>query len=224
MTRHHQDAAEDSAADALKKNPDPESAETRDPEGNAGVDPATPESAPPADPASDGNGDIDGDSAEQPSREALSEQLAEAREELSELKDSALRAHAEMENVRRRAQNEVVAARKYAIEGFAQELLGVKDSLDQAARVELSSDESDAVVRMQEGLALTLKQLDAVLSKFAVNEVEAGPGVKFNPDQHQAISMVASDEFDSNHIISVMQKGFTLKDRLLRPAMVVVAS
>lgn len=151
-------------------------------------------------------------------------ELAAAREELNELRDNSLRVRAEMENIRRRSQNEVISARKFAIEGFAQELLEVKDSLDLAAQVELTDHESEAVVRMQEGLALTLKQLDATLSKFAVNEVEAAEGVKFNPEVHQAISMVESDRVESNHIISVMQKGFTLKERLLRPAMVVVAS
>ena len=162
--------------------------------------------------------------AESSEEDQLPSELEAARAEVEELKDNALRVRAEMENIRRRAQNEVVSARKFAIEGFAQELLNVKDSLDQAALVELSDNESEAVVKMQEGLALTLKQLDSVLGKFSVNEVEAGEGVKFDPELHQAISMVASDTVDSDHIISVMQKGFTLKERLLRPAMVVVAS
>jgi len=160
----------------------------------------------------------------EPGADELKAALASAEEQLEEMRDNTLRVRAEMENIRRRAQNEVISARKFAIEGFAQELLTVKDSLDQAARVELSSDESDAVVKMQEGLALTLKQLDAALAKFGVNEVEADAGVKFDPEQHQAISMMPSEDVESNHIIDVMQKGFTLKDRLLRPAMVVVAS
>ena len=129
-----------------------------------------------------------------------------------------------MENIRRRSQNEIQSARKYAVEGFAQELLSVKDSLDQAAQVELSDAAGEAVIKMKEGLELTLKQLETALSKFAVEEVEAAPGVKFNPEHHQAISMVPSEDVPSDHIVSVMQKGFLLKDRLLRPAMVVVAS
>jgi len=158
------------------------------------------------------------------SQAELAEALVVAREQIKEMKDGYLRAKAEMENIRRRSQKEVIAARKFAIEGFAQEVLNVKDSLDQAALVELAGDESDAVVKMKEGLELTLKQLETAMVKFAVVEVEAGPGVKFDPEQHQAISMVPSDEFESNHIVNVMQKGFILKERLLRPAMVVVAS
>lgn len=154
----------------------------------------------------------------------LADALMAARSQINEMKDGFLRAKAEMENIRRRSQNEVVSARKYAIEGFAQELLNVFDSLDQAAQVELHEGAGEAVEKMKEGLGLTLKQMESVMNKFAVTEVEAGPGVKFNPEQHQAISMVASDQVESNHIIDVMQKGFILKDRLLRPAMVVVAS
>jgi len=154
----------------------------------------------------------------------LADALMAARSQINEMKDSFLRAKAEMENIRRRSQNEVVSARKYAIEGFAQELLNVFDSLDQAAQVELDTGEGEAVEKMKEGLGLTLKQMESVMNKFAVTEVEARPGVKFDPEQHQAISMVVSDQVESNHIINVMQKGFLLKDRLLRPAMVVVAT
>jgi molecular chaperone GrpE len=154
----------------------------------------------------------------------LAEALGTARDQINEMKDGYLRAKAEMENIRRRSQKEVIAARKFAIEGFAQEVINVKDSLDQAARVELEEGAGDAIVKMKEGLELTSKQLDAAMAKFAVVEVEAGPGVKFDPEQHQAISMVPSEEIESNHIVDVMQKGFLLKDRLLRPAMVVVAS
>ena len=156
--------------------------------------------------------------------EDLAAALVEAREQVQEMKDGFLRAQAEMENVRRRSQKEIQAARKYAIEVFAQELLPVKDSMEQATQVELDDAVGEAVTRMKEGLELTLKQLETVLAKFSVVEVEAGPGVKFNPDHHQAVSMVASEDIPPDHIISVMQKGFLLKDRLLRPAMVVVAS
>ena len=156
--------------------------------------------------------------------EDLAVALVEAREQVQEMKDGFLRAQAEMENVRRRSQKEIQAARKYAIEAFAQELLPVKDSMEQATQVELDDAVGEAVTRMKEGLELTLKQLETVLAKFSVVEVEAGPGVKFNPDHHQAVSMIASEDIPPDHIISVMQKGFLLKDRLLRPAMVVVAS
>lgn len=167
------------------------------------------------------------ESADEPGQEELLvevETLRSRLEELEDMKDGFLRAKAEMENIRRRSQNEIVSVRKFAIEGFAQELLNVRDSMDQASMVELREEESEAVVKMKEGLELTVKQLDSVLIKFGVSEVEADIGVKFDPELHQAISMVESAEVDSNHIIAVMQKGFMLKDRLLRPAMVVVAS
>ncbi len=170
------------------------------------------------------------DEAEEADRE-LATALLEAKEQIQVLTDQlqrkdeqVLRFQAEMQNINKRSQNEIQKTRKYAVEGFAQELLPVKDSLDQAAHVELDQAASEAVSKMQEGLMLTLKQMESALAKFSVTEVEAGPGVKFNPDVHQAVSMIASDEIPSDHIISVMQKGFLLNDRLLRPAMVVVAS
>ncbi|MBX2867643.1 MAG: nucleotide exchange factor GrpE [Acidiferrobacterales bacterium] len=161
---------------------------------------------------------------DQMSVEELIDALTESKAEVQEMKDGYLRAKAEMENIRRRSQNEVISARKYAVEGFASELLNVKDSLDQASQVDLDESDQGAVEKMKEGLSLTLKQLDAAMTKFAVVEVEAAPGVKFDPEVHQAISMIPSEEFESSHIVDVMQKGFLLKDRLLRPAMVVVAS
>ena len=117
-----------------------------------------------------------------------------------------------------------MAARKYAIEGFAQELLGVRDSLDRASSVAFDEGAGEAVEKMKEGLGLTLKQLDIAMARFAVVEVEAGPGVRFDPERHQAISTTPSAEIEADHIVSVVQKGFLLKERLLRPAMVVVAS
>ena len=157
------------------------------------------------------------------SHDELMDRLNESLDQISEMKDGYLRAKAEMENVRRRSENEIATARKFAIEGFAKEILTVKDSLDQAANVELDESTDEAVSKMKEGLALTLKQLEAAMGKFGVEEVEADAGVRFDPEIHQAISMVPTDEVESNHIVSVMQKGFTLKSRLLRPAMVVVS-
>jgi len=163
------------------------------------------------------------DNFEDDTREELIEKLAHARSEIDEMKDGYIRARAEVENIQRRSHNQMVSARKYAIEAFAQELLSVVDSLDQATRVEMGKSNAEAVVKMKEGLELTLKQFDKVMEKFGVSAVEADPGVKFNPDIHQAISMIASDDVQPDHILSVMQKGFLLKDRLLRPAMVVIA-
>ena len=193
--------------------------------GNSAAEPPSPEASPEASETGVAADDRVGQAEDTPEDdEDLAAALVEAREQIQEMKDGFLRAQAEMENVRRRSQKEIQAARKYAIEVFAQELLPVKDSMEQATQVALDDAVGEAVVKMKEGLELTLKQLEAALSKFSVVEVEAGPGVKFNPDHHQAVSMVASEDIPSDHIISVMQKGFLLKDRLLRPAMVVVAS
>ncbi len=151
-------------------------------------------------------------------------ELTTTRAEAIKFKDGYIRAKADVENIQRRSQNEITSVRKYAIEGFARELLSVADSLDQAVKVEIDDSASEAVGKMHEGLALTLKQLESVFDKFDISSVEADQGVPFNPEYHQAISMVDSEDVESGAIVSVMQKGFVLKDRLLRPAMVVIAN
>ena len=156
-------------------------------------------------------------------QEQLIEMLLAARAQIEEMKDGYVRSRADVENIQRRSRNEVVAARKYAVEGFARELLSVVDSLDQASKVELDDFTSEAVNKMKEGLELTLRQFEKVMDKFGVTAIEADTGTKFNPDFHQAISMVDNSDVDSGHIVTVMQKGFGFKDRLLRPAMVVIA-
>jgi len=158
------------------------------------------------------------------SADELRAQLESTQAENAAAKDGLLRAKAEVENIRRRSQNEIAAARKFAIEGFAKELLEVKDNLDRAAAVELDAGAGAAVQKMKEGLGLTLKQLDLALARFAVSEVEAAPGVKFDPQRHQAVSATPSAEVAADHIVTVVQKGFALRERLLRPAMVVVAA
>ncbi len=160
---------------------------------------------------------------EDDSREDLIEKFISARNQIMEMKNGYIRAKADVENIRRRSQNEIISARKYAIEKFAQELLGVLDSLDQASKVEMGDSNSEPVSKMKEGLELTLKQFATAMEKFGITAVEASPGLKFNPEVHQAISMMPTDEVEPDHILDVMQKGFLLKDRLLRPAMVVIA-
>ena len=155
--------------------------------------------------------------------EELATRLLAAESQIAEMQDGYVRARAEVENVQRRSQNEIVSARKFAIEGFARELLSVLDSLDQASKVEIEEVGGEAVTKMREGLELTLKQFEQVLEKFGVAVVTAEAGTRFDPECHQAISMVPGSEIEPDHIVSVMQKGYTLKDRLLRPAMVVVA-
>ena len=164
------------------------------------------------------------DDASAPSEPAeISEELAAAQEEIARLKDAYLRAKAEEDNVRRRSEKEVSNSRKFAIEGFAKEMLQVRDSLKLASAVELAEDADDAVKSIHEGVEITLKQLDAGLAKFSLAEIAPEQGDKLDPNLHQAMSIVESDEVESGHILTVIQVGYQLHERLLRPAMVVVA-
>jgi len=150
-------------------------------------------------------------------------QLASAQDEIAKLKDAFLRAKAEEDNVRRRAEKEVANSRKFAVEGFAKEMLGVYDSLNLAAAVELSEEADETVKSIHEGVNITLKQLRSAFGKFSLSEIAPAVGDKLDPNLHQAMSMVESDEVDSGCILNVIQSGFELHERLLRPAMVVVA-
>lgn len=137
-------------------------------------------------------------------------------EQIEDLKNQVLYAKAEAENIRRRSYEEADKTRKFAIEGFSQELLSVKDSLEAS----LGSDNVDNKILI-DGVELTLKQLNAVFEKF--NIVEINPiGEKFDPNEHQAMSMIESKEQESNTVLSVLQKGYKLNDRVIRPAMVSV--
>jgi len=157
-----------------------------------------------------------------PEIDQLRAELEQARTEAGENLDRFLRAKAEAENIRRRAEADVTAAHKYALDRFAAEIISVRDSLDLARMVELPKDTSPAVQKMHEGLNLTLKLLDSVFQKFGVTLLDP-KGQKFDPERHQAISMVESVEVPPGHVVNVVQKGYLLNDRLLRPAMVVVA-
>lgn len=151
----------------------------------------------------------------------LQAELEKARAEAAENLDRFLRARAEAENMRKRAELDIAATRKFAIERFASEIIAVRDSLELARMVELPPDTSPAVQKMHEGLDLTLKLLDDIFRKFGLTLIDPR-GQKFDPERHQAISMVDSAEVPPGHVLSVVQKGFMLNDRLLRPAMVVV--
>lgn len=152
----------------------------------------------------------------------LQAELEKARAEAAENLDRFLRARAEAENMRKRGELDLAATRKYAIERFASEIVAVRDSLELARMVELPKDTNPAVQKMHEGLDLTLKLLDGIFQKFGLVLLDP-QGQKFDPERHQAISMVDSVEIPPGHVVSVVQKGFLLNDRLLRPAMVVVA-
>lgn len=145
--------------------------------------------------------------------------LEAARQEAADNKDLALRTKAEAENIRRRAENDVVSARKYAIEKFAAELLAVVDSIEQGLQLKAENEESKAI---QDGMELTLKMMLSTLEKFGVEQLNPLEEV-FDPQLHEAMTMVPSPEHESNTVIDVFQKGYTLNGRLIRPARVVVA-
>jgi len=147
----------------------------------------------------------------------LGQRLNEAEAKLAEMQDAFLRAKADAENIRRRAQEDISKAHKFAIEGFAEALLPVKDSLEMALKIEVPSVES-----LKEGVDMTLKQLVAAFERNRLVELDPKPGEKLDPMKHQAISMVPSEQ-EPNTIVSVLQKGYMISDRLLRPALVTVS-
>ena len=148
--------------------------------------------------------------------ESIAEQLQQALADVEKHKDAWLRAKAELDNVRKRAQIDVSAAHKYALERFSTELLVVKDSLEAALKTDNVTFES-----IHDGVDLTLKQLTKVFESFGISEITP-LGEILDPNKHQAMSAVDSDEA-TNTILSVFQKGYLLNDRLIRPALVSVA-
>lgn len=147
----------------------------------------------------------------------LQGELAELKTKSAELADQFLRAKAEAENIRRRADDDVSKARKFGIESFAESLLPVCDSLDAALTLESATAE-----QLREGSDATLRQLVSALERNKVIIVNPAAGAKFDPHQHQAISMVPAPQ-ESGTIVSVLQKGYLIADRVLRPALVTVA-
>ncbi|WP_404300045.1 nucleotide exchange factor GrpE [Alicycliphilus denitrificans] len=148
----------------------------------------------------------------------LEVELAELKTKSAELADQFLRAKAEAENARRRAEEEVSKARKFGIESFAESLLPVCDSLDAALSIESATAE-----QLREGSDATLRQLVTALERNKVVVINPAAGAKFDPHQHQAISMVPAEQ-EPNTVVSVLQKGYLIADRVLRPALVTVAA
>lgn len=146
----------------------------------------------------------------------LAAQLAEAQQRAQQNQDLYVRALAEMDNVRKRAQADVANAHKYAIEGFAESLLPVRDSLEMALKVD-----APTVENVLEGVGATLRLLANAFEKHRLVEIDPVKE-KFDPNRHQAISMVPSGEVPPNHVVSVLQKGYMINDRVLRPALVTV--
>ncbi|GAL06118.1 heat shock protein GrpE [Photobacterium aphoticum] len=175
---------------------------------------------------------VETESAEQEVVEMTAEELYEARiaeleaallaseAKANEAKDSALRAMAEGENVRRRAEQEIDKARKFALNKFAEELLPVIDNLERA--IEMADKADDTIKPMLEGVELTLKTMTDTVAKFGLTQIHP-VGEAFNPEFHQAMAMQESADHEPNTVMFVMQKGYELNGRVIRPAMVMVS-
>jgi molecular chaperone GrpE len=170
---------------------------------------ATPQAAPAADTSL----------TEAPSAE---QRLAELEVKHASVSDAYLRAKAEAENTRRRADEEMSKARKFAVEGFAESLLPVCDSLEAAIALQ-HSDKPATTEQMLEGVHATLRQLMSALERNKVVPISPPAGTRFDPHQHQAISVVPAEQ-EANTVVSVLQKGYLIADRVLRPALVMVAA
>lgn len=153
-------------------------------------------------------------------QEDLAAELERTRAETEEYRDQALRAKAELENVRKRAERDVEAARKFALEKFATELLGVRDSLEMG--LQAADQDTGTIDKLKEGMELTERMLNQAMSKFGIEPMDPG-GEAFDPTYHEAVSTQETDEHEPNTVLSVMQKGYLLNGRVLRPAMVVVS-
>jgi len=151
-------------------------------------------------------------------QEDLAALLAEAQERVAQYHDDLLRAKAEVENIRRRAQDDVAKARKFGTESFAESLIPVKDSLE--AALSLSDQTAEA---WKEGVEATLRQLNSAFERNAMKEIAPTQGDRFDPHLHQAISSVPSDQPEGS-VLQLLQKGYTIAERVLRPALVMVSA
>jgi molecular chaperone GrpE len=149
---------------------------------------------------------------------AAQARLAELEARHSEVADAYLRAKAEVENMRRRTEEEVAKVRKFAVEAFAESILPVKDSLEASLAIPNASNE-----QLLEGVHATLRQLGTALERNKVLEIAPAAGARFDPHQHQAISVVPAAGQEPNTVVAVLQKGYVISDRVLRPALVTVA-
>ncbi len=147
-------------------------------------------------------------------------ELEAAKQTIADQKDGVVRAAADVDNIRRRAAQDVEKAHKFALEKFANELLPVIDNLERA--IEFSEKENETLKPLLEGIDMTVKSFNDAVAKFGV-EIVNPQGEQFNPDFHQAMSIQPSNDVTPNTVLAVMQKGYTLNGRLLRPAMVMVS-
>lgn len=172
-------------------------------------------------------GESQGQSAQQAANDgdalgAAQAQVAALEAKVKDLQEQFLRAQADIQNTRRRAEDEMSKARKFAVEGFAEAMLPVVDSLEAGL-----AHESGTIEQIREGAEMTLRQLKSALERSKVVEINPPAGSKFDPHQHQAISMVpasAGSSQEANTIVSVLQKGYLIADRVLRPALVTVTA
>ena len=148
---------------------------------------------------------------------ASQQKLSDLEARHAEMADAFLRAKADAENTRRRSEEEIAKARKFAIEGFAESLLPVKDSLEAAIAIPAATTE-----QVLEGVHATLRQLASALERNKVVEIAPVAGARFDPHQHQAISVVPAAQ-EPNTVVAVLQKGYLIADRVLRPALVTVS-
>ncbi len=158
------------------------------------------------------------DATATPALNELEQQLSATEAKLAEMHDAFMRAKAEGENIRRRAQEDVSKAHKFAVEAFAEAMLPVRDSLEMALKVETPSIES-----LKEGVEMTLKQLTAAFERNRLVEVLPAVGDKLDPNKHQAVAVVPAEQ-EANTVVNVLQKGYMIADRLLRPAIVTAAA
>ena len=161
--------------------------------------------------------DGEGETMQTPALNELEQQLSATEAKLAEMHDAFMRAKAEGENIRRRAQEDVSKAHKFAVESFAEAMLPVRDSLEMALKVETPSIES-----LKEGVEMTLKQMTSAFEKNRLVEVMPAVGDKLDPMKHQAVAVVPAEQ-EANTVVNVLQKGYMIADRLLRPAIVTAA-
>ena len=162
--------------------------------------------------------DTPASAADGPQVDDPQKRLSELEARHAEMADAYLRAKADAENTRRRAEDEIAKARKFAVEGFAESLLPVKDSLEAAIATPGASAE-----QVLEGVHATLRQLVSALERNKVSQINPPAGTKFDPHQHQAISVVPAAQ-EPNTVVAVLQKGYLIADRVLRPALVTVSA
>ncbi|MDR2853231.1 MAG: nucleotide exchange factor GrpE [Burkholderiaceae bacterium] len=206
-----------------QKNPDPQNAQTPPLDENLQEAPGAQKPAQrAASPSQNASMEPEGQALDL--EHALTQELAQVQGELTvlqaknvELADQYLRAQAEAQNARRRAEEEIGKARKFALEAFAQSLLPVCDSLEAGLAASATREQ------IREGTENTLRQLKSVLEHNKVLEIAPAAGAKFDPHQHQAISVVPAPDQEPNTVVGLLQKGYTIADRVLRPALVTVS-